>query len=77
MVLQADSRFAHLDRVLSHPGPFVDPDEFPGADQAKHFLQTQSKVLVIGPSSFEPSPSPTRAPLTRSSSAARSSPTSP
>ncbi|GAA5921499.1 hypothetical protein JCM3775_003077 [Rhodotorula graminis] len=48
MVLQSDSRFAHLDRVLSHPGPFVDPDEFPGAEQAKHFLHTQCKVLVIG-----------------------------
>ncbi|TNY22348.1 NEDD8 activating enzyme [Rhodotorula diobovata] len=42
------SRYAHLDRVLSTPGPFVEPDSFPGGDQAKHFLRQQCKILVIG-----------------------------
>ncbi|GAA5827954.1 hypothetical protein JCM3770_002830 [Rhodotorula araucariae] len=43
-----DSRYAHIDRVLARPGPFVDPDSFAGGDEAKRFLRDACRILVIG-----------------------------
>ncbi|EGU12679.1 NEDD8 activating enzyme [Rhodotorula toruloides ATCC 204091] len=42
------SKYAHLDRVLTRAGPYVDPESFQGGAEVQSFLRDQCKVLVIG-----------------------------
>ncbi|GAA5899723.1 hypothetical protein JCM5296_004206 [Sporobolomyces johnsonii] len=44
----AAGRFKHLDRILTRPGPFTDPDSFTPGQEVQSFLRDQCKVLVIG-----------------------------
>ncbi|GAA5936352.1 hypothetical protein JCM1841_003125 [Sporobolomyces salmonicolor] len=44
----AADRFKHLDRILTRPGPFTDPDSFTPGQEVQSFLREQCKVLVIG-----------------------------
>ncbi|GAA5948787.1 hypothetical protein JCM21900_005299 [Sporobolomyces salmonicolor] len=44
----AADRFKHLDRILTRPGPFTDPESFTPGQEVQSFLREQCKVLVIG-----------------------------
>lgn len=41
-------RYQHLDKVLTRPGPFTDPDSFSPGEEVQSFLRTKCKILVIG-----------------------------